>query len=82
MCTWRSSSLGDCILSMSHVAGNNLAEDYKEDRLPIVVVGVVMVYCLTDRVAAVVAVVVVPQEEPEETAAIVLIDMCSTLSIS
>jgi len=49
-------------------------EDYKEDLLPIVVVGVVMVYWPTDRVAAV---VVLPQE-PGETVAIVHIDMYSS----
>lgn len=55
-------------------------EDYKEDQLRIVVAGVVMVYCLTDRAAAVVVVeagVVEPQEEPGETVATVLIDVCS-----
>lgn len=54
-------------------AGNNLVEDYKEDLLPIVVVGAVMVYCRTDRVAA----AVVLLRELGETVAIVLIDRCS-----
>jgi hypothetical protein len=54
--------------------------DYKEDLLPIVVVGAVMVYCLTDRAAE--AVVVVVHLELGEAAAIVLIDMCSFFSRS